>query len=194
MNQFVRALNCHASGAERLYAPTFLSTKDVARLQCDLGMVTCTCGRPVAHLGEAYVVLVVGAYMHLNGNPVAGPYTIDPLTAKALNLSDAKLRSVLEYIDTYVRWLALPTDDEKPKRRVALHNVVARALLATKPLRPEALSTPHRLPFECVQREEDGQMSVHGVAYCCLRMFMASLQLNIKITAACEELGLTHEK
>ena len=193
MNAFVEALNAHASGGgERLYATTYLSTKDIARLQCDQGMVTCTCGKPVAHLGDAYVALVVAAYKYLRSSPEADAYHVETGTARALNLSDGQLNDVLDYICTYVRWQALPTDDGQPKRTVALHSVVARALLATKPIRPEALTQPDRLPFECVQREDDGQMSLHGVSYCCLRMFMASLQFNIRIAAACRKLGIAN--
>lgn len=118
----------------------------------ELPMLECSnCGQHLGHMYNDYYILTKQLMEELKNTDVPrGTY----ITSYDDDISD--------YISTYYSWYQTQDVNMVPVHEPG--NIVARALLRTRTLKPE------HLPFGSAT-EADGQLSIHEGRICCMRMF-----------------------
>jgi len=116
-------------------------------------MIECsTCGNCLGHLYGDYVRMSIQLCRDISTDKIPEPKD------KAYIYGDGD--SIAPFLNTYYKWL-----EENPKYKDIYEpqNIVARALLRLRELKPE------HLPFG--KAAADGQRNQYEAALCCLRMF-----------------------
>jgi hypothetical protein len=130
-----------------------------------LPMPECSsCGRFLGHLYDDHVMLTKKLQSDLENGRV--------LSSTTTYVGEISEEDITDFVKTYYIWRA-GWDRTHPDFPVfSPLNIVARALIAIKPLEEADL------PFGTA-REEDGQRTVFEHSLCCLRMFQGNPLLRI---------------